>query len=85
MNLHRENLLEAGDVNIWKAGESFLQLRKGQGWGRLRSEWQRHCMDAGVGCVRAKSLQRCSALCDLIDCSPPGSFVQEILQARILE
>ena len=24
-------------------------------------------------------------LCDLIDCSPPGSSVHEILQARILE
>ena len=27
----------------------------------------------------------CPALCDPVDCSPPGSFVCEILQARILE
>ena len=27
----------------------------------------------------------CVQLCDLIDCSPPGSFVYGILQARILE
>ena len=33
----------------------------------------------------AKSLQLCLTLCDLIDGSPPGSPVPEILQARILE
>ena len=31
----------------------------------------------------AKSLQLC--LCDPMDCSPPGSSVHGILQARILE
>ena len=25
-------------------------------------------------CVRAKSLQSCSTLCDPMDCSPPGSM-----------
>ena len=34
-------------------------------------------------CVLAP--QSCSVLCDHIDCSPPGSPVQGILQARILE
>ena len=29
--------------------------------------------------------QLCPTLCDMIDCSPTGSSVQEILQARILE
>ena len=33
----------------------------------------------------AKSLQLCPILCDLTDCSPPGSSVHGILQARILE
>ena len=33
----------------------------------------------------AKSLQSCLTLCDSIDCSPPGSSVPGILQARILE
>ena len=33
----------------------------------------------------AKSLQLCPTLCDLIDGSPPGSPVPEILQARTLE
>ena len=33
----------------------------------------------------AKSLQSCSTLYDPMDCSPPGSSVHGILQARILE
>ena len=36
-------------------------------------------------CVSAKSLQSCLTLWDPMDCSPSGSSVQGILQARILE
>ena len=36
-------------------------------------------------CVCAQSLQSCLTLCDPMDCSPPGSSVDGILQARILE
>ena len=36
-------------------------------------------------CMRAKSLQSCSTLCDSVDFSLPGSSVHGILQARILE
>ena len=35
--------------------------------------------------MHAKSFQSCPTLCDPMDCSPPGSSVQGILQARILE
>ena len=35
--------------------------------------------------ISAKSLQSCATLCDTMDCSPPGSSVHGILQARILE
>ena len=38
-----------------------------------------------VCCVPAKSPQLCPTLCDPMDCSPPGSSVHGILQARILE
>ena len=34
--------------------------------------------------MQAKSLQSCPALCDPMDCSPLGSSVHGILQARIL-
>ena len=33
----------------------------------------------------AKSLQSCPTLCNPMDCSPPGSSVHGILQARVLE
>ena len=36
-------------------------------------------------CMCAKSLQPCLTLCDPMDCSPPGSSVHGILQARTLE
>ena len=36
-------------------------------------------------CMHAKSLQLCLTLCDPMDCSPPGSSVHGILQARTLE
>ena len=38
-----------------------------------------------IMCVHVKSLQLCPTLCDSVDCSQPGAFVLEILQARILE
>ena len=41
------------------------------------------CMS--VLCACAKSLQLCPILCDTKDCSPPGSSVHGILEARILE
>ena len=34
--------------------------------------------------MRTQSLQSCPTLCDPMDCSPPGSSVHEILQARKL-
>ena len=35
--------------------------------------------------MHAKSLQSCPTLCNPMDCSPPGSPIHRILQARILE
>ena len=36
-------------------------------------------------CVHAKSLWLCPTLCDPMNCSPPGSSIHGVLQARILE
>ena len=36
-------------------------------------------------CVHARLFWMCPTLCDRMDCSPPGSSVHGILQARILE
>ena len=41
--------------------------------------------DDSVAATPAKSLQACPTLCDPMNCSPPGSSIHGILQARILE
>ena len=40
---------------------------------------------AAAAAAAAKSIQLCLTLCDPIDCSPPGSPIPGILQARTLE
>ena len=45
----------------------------------------RHGVTVLASCVHAKVLQSCPILCDPMDCSPPGSCPQGIIQARILE
>ena len=42
-------------------------------------------IDKEPACMHAKLLQSCLTLCDPMDCSPSGSSVHGILQARILE
>ena len=38
-----------------------------------------------MACMHAKLLQSCLTLCDPMDCTPPGSSVHGIHQARLLE
>ena len=65
----------------------LLQWSPGLAYSRLCSSsaisWER----VGIACVwvHAKLLQLCLTLCDPMDCSPPGSSVHAILQARIPE
>ena len=42
------------------------------------------CCELSCACVHAKLFQSCPPLCDPMDCSPPGSSVHGILQARTL-
>ena len=58
---------------------TLLGHLKAQGHGLALSHFP------GNAHVRAKSLQSCPTLCDPMDCSPPGSSVHGILQARILD
>ena len=46
-----------------------------------------HCSSLSPApvCICAQSLQSCLTLCDPVDCSPQGSSVHGILQARTLE
>ena len=56
----------------------FNQMKEGQG--------VKCYQDTKYGTsLHAKSFQLCPTLCDTMDCSPAGSSVYGILQARILE
>ena len=84
----------AGDGNTWR-GESFLLLKDDLATGAVPSEskflgGKSCCLRPGYSCVPAKCptrlcLQLCPTLWDPIECSPPGSSVHGVLQARILE
>ena len=62
---------------------------------RLPHPWNSPGKNSGVGChfllqcmkVKSESevTQSCLTLCDLMDCSPPGSPVHGIFHARVLE
>ena len=62
---------------------------------RLPHPWDSPDNNTGVGChfllqrmkVKSESevLQSCPTLSDTMDCSPPGSSIHGILQARVLE
>ena len=63
--------------------ENRLMITKGDK-GRINERLgltYRKCMYAAA----AESLQSCPTLCDPKDCSPPGSSVYGIFQARVLE
>ena len=46
---------------------------------------ENHLSFGFLSCMRAKLPQSCLTLCNPMDCSPPGSSVHGILQARIVE
>ena len=62
---------------------------------KLSRPWDSPAKNSGVGyhfllqCIKVKSemkvTQSCLTLSDLMDCSPPGSSVHGIFQARVLE
>ena len=62
---------------------------------RLPHPWDSPGKNTGMGChcllqcMKVKSerevAQSCPTLCDPMDCSPPGSYVRGIFQARVLE
>ena len=60
-----------------------LRIQKGE---RLEgAQFHSKQRDNFYMCMHAKLLQSYLTLCDPMDCSPPGSYVHGILQARILE
>ena len=66
-------------MNLGEGGQSQCGFSGG------RPQPARPVLECLRACLRAKSLQSCLTLCHPVDCSPPGSSVHRILQARILE
>ena len=56
-----------------------------QPWNQKTVTPWKESYDQLAAAAAAKSLQLCLTLCDPIDCSPPGSSIPGILQARTLE
>ena len=52
---------------------------------RMRTRAHSPSSRGALSCCCCLVAQSCPTLCDTIDCSPPGSSVHGILQARILE
>ena len=76
-------------VGVCQMGEGKEHSRKkqqpGQGHGDERPWLVPAAACPGQGVVIVLVAQSCLILCDFMDCSPPGSSVHGILQARILE
>ena len=73
-------------VPIWAEGWSddrFLSLSLAPS--SVLADPGPHVVMMHTVCVTALVAQSCPTLCDPKDCSPPGSSVYGILQARILE
>ena len=66
----------AHKVSVMPKNSSFLPSPVNTGYDQTKSP---------RSTVKVLAAQSCPTLCDPVDCSPPGSSVYGILQARILE
>ena len=74
-------------MSFYKAGTSRLQKTSVKCLSALRTGKTRNTgilYSVFPAAAAAKSLQSCPTLCDPMDCSPPGSSVHGIFQARVL-
>ena len=95
--LSRYYWIQAGDLTAGRKHRYTCgQINAVEG-GSLTQRWEdvvfiflpQTCDLIGRRCLESESesevAQSCPTLCDPVDCSPPGSSVHGILQARILE
>ena len=67
------------------SGQVKTTVVKGTLFSKLIFNWKIIAPQCNVGYVCVLVTQPCPALCDPMDCSPPGSSVHRIFQANILE
>ena len=88
-----ENLLGPSKAHPPFWAHNWLLVKANLGWSGFplasppdrASPWQAHIHCAQPKVKESKVAQSCATLCDPTDCSPPGSSVLGIFQARILE
>ena len=83
MHLNNQETVRTGDCHAAVHGVAHSWI----GYVTEQQQQQQHIYMYQCVCVCVcvcKSLQLCLTLCDPINCSPPGSPVHGILQARIL-
>ena len=81
---HNQDIYSGGRgsrVGLW--GLDFLFISE-DGEGRVTGGPWVFLMSQIYAHTYAKGRQSCPPLCDPMDCSPPGSSVHEVLQAKIL-
>ena len=74
--------LEASPGHVETAYDKIPRTERHSG--RKREETGSAWSDVQDGKGKVLAAQSCPSLCDPMDCSPPGSSVHGILQARIL-
>ena len=84
------NLRYADDTTLMAKSEELknllMKVKEESKKGGLKLNIQKtKIMASSLSVHTAKSLQSCLTLCDPMDCNLSGSFVHQILQARILE
>ena len=79
------NPLEPTSLTSSSVHSSKMTAGKASGWTTSHHVHIPRKQQVSAAAAAAKLLQSCLALCDPRDCSPPGSPVPEILQARTLE
>ena len=84
-----EPALLSGDEMLSTWGRQSLSAYCNPGTGVIRLQthqvpWKKEKQLLSEPCLHAKSLRSCPTLWDPVDCSPPGSSVRRIFQARIL-
>ena len=74
-------------INLTSQRQLYFSLHLILGSFTIQTCWknEQHLAVSCWCCICRQDSQSCLSLCDPVNCSPPGSSVSEILQAKILE
>ena len=82
LNIQETKIMASGPNTSWQTDEEKVETMEDLIFFSKITVDGGRSHDGGGGGLVTKS---CLTLCDTMDCSPPGSSVHDVLQARILE